>query len=130
MGRFLLALLVVGCTNDYDSYKFEHSAAGGSTASGGAGSGGASSGGASSGGGGGNCESTYGSQDGVTNVCPASALGCELAFDSQVASCREICEAGGGQCVGAFNNAGECGHGQMLPCNTSTFNSAICVCSR
>jgi hypothetical protein len=76
------------------------------------------------------CADTYGSLTGVEAVCLQTDTTCELRYASMVATCTQICTAGGGTCIGVFDNQGPCGHGPSAPCNTSQFQQAICVCSR
>jgi hypothetical protein len=110
-------------------------ASGGSAGSTATGGGGAPTGGggAPTGGGGGtglpSCGDEYGSQSGVLGPCPSSATECELQFAPKTATCNVICAAGGGECVGVYDNIGSCGHGLSANCNSQAFFQAVCVCS-
>lgn len=55
---------------------------------------------------------------------------CEFGANAQTESCQQICADRGGECLDAFNNQGQCGHGSQLSCSTTNFDSVICVCSR
>ncbi len=77
------------------------------------------------------CQTTYGSLNGVSQVCLETDSVCELAFSATTQTCTQICSQGGGVCQGVFNNApGACGHAQPSTCDNNFFNDGVCVCSR
>ncbi len=79
------------------------------------------------------CDAQYQGSPGYGAVCTQGADACQLSANLTVASCNAICEAGGGECLDAYNDDGSgCGYSQFpqIGCNTSTLMSAVCVCSR
>lgn len=141
----LAGLVAVGCTNDFDGFAFDQDGGAGAATGGGAGSSGSSAAGgaggtggtvagtggtaAGTGGAGSSCADLYSGETGVNGVCAGEPGSCELRYDATKASCTEICSSAGATCQGAFNNAGQCGHGQKVDCGATTLKSAICVCS-
>lgn len=59
---------------------------------------------------------------------------CELAHDSTQMSCSALCQTGGGECLGAFNDINDqmCAINPNAPysCFSQQLSSVICICSK
>jgi hypothetical protein len=75
------------------------------------------------------CDSQYMGGPGYY-FCSQTGAICSMGASLNGTTCNEICEDGGGECEGGFNNQGQCGLGQNIGCNGSGLNTAICLCSR
>jgi hypothetical protein len=62
--------------------------------------------------------------------CGQGAATCTIGYSPQSNSCDVVCEAGGGECVGAWNDSPPCDLAEWIGCDQSSFQAAICVCSR
>ncbi len=65
----------------------------------------------------------------VGSYCPTDRI--DFGFNNSQVSCGTVCQTHGGECLGMFNNNGDCGHSQnTYGCDAVGFQTAICVCTR
>ncbi len=76
------------------------------------------------------CEEQYPLGGDVLIQCGGTANQCELQVDTSTTSCADICAAGGGECLGYWDNTGNCGHSTPGTCADVVWATAICRCSR
>jgi hypothetical protein len=126
----LTCACMAACTLDFG--KFESAAASTSASTGGSATASTSSGASSTstGGaaGGPSCDMQYGTAPSYI-PCVESQV-CEFNASVDGTSCGEICSGHGGECLYAFQNQADCGHGSRLACDFSDNQTIICVCSR
>lgn len=77
----------------------------------------------------GDCGAQYGQAPGYVD-CGGGAVTCTFGFQNNQYSCGQVCRYDGGECVGAYNNEGQCGFAEELGCQFVGFESALCICSR
>lgn len=77
------------------------------------------------------CEAQY-THPAIHEFCFENPTQCGLRVDTTSSSCEDICLAGGGVCVEAFDDEpnGTCVVGASLLCSTSGVSSMLCNCSR
>lgn len=67
-------------------------------------------------------------------LCSDDNAQCVLAYNAQQGSCATLCAAGGGECLGAFNDVNnltcQINSNAPLSCTSQQFSSAVCVCSQ
>jgi hypothetical protein len=67
-------------------------------------------------------------------VCSDANNQCELAYDATAASCSSVCQAGGGECLGAFNDVNnqtcQTNPNQPVSCTSQLITTGVCVCSQ
>jgi len=77
------------------------------------------------------CTSQYSGGTAGYYLCAQTAEICDFGFNNATNSCDTVCQTHGGECLGMFNNQGQCGHSQTnYGCNYTGFSTAICVCTR
>ncbi|MBW2454071.1 MAG: hypothetical protein JRI68_06160, partial [Deltaproteobacteria bacterium] len=77
------------------------------------------------------CTSQYSGGTAGFYLCAQTAEICDFGFNNSTDSCDTVCQSHGGECLGMFNNNGQCGHSQTnYGCGYTGFSTAICVCSR
>ena len=77
------------------------------------------------------CDSQYSGGTVGYYLCAQTADICDFGFNNGQVSCGTVCQTHGGECLGMFNNNGECGHSQTnYGCGSVGFQTSICVCTR
>jgi hypothetical protein len=80
------------------------------------------------------CDVTY-TAEGIGGYadCGGDTTTCTIAYNSTMNTCTEICEAAGGECYQAYNNATDAcdvAWGEPIDCGFDTYAGAVCICSR
>ncbi|MBW2527973.1 MAG: hypothetical protein JRI23_27580 [Deltaproteobacteria bacterium] len=78
------------------------------------------------------CNTLYAGHGSVQEVCSDVYDECVLRATTSSVSCREICESGGGECLGVrdnVNNTSCVETGGPISCDATGANSIICTCS-
>ncbi len=78
------------------------------------------------------CAEQYTHADIIDDQCGQNNYECELRVSTLNYSCDAICAAGGGECLGFWDDlpAGTCNQGILLACGDIGIASAICICTR
>jgi hypothetical protein len=80
------------------------------------------------------CDVTYTAGDiGGYADCGGDTTTCTIAYNSTMNTCTEICEAAGGECYEAYNNAAtacDIAWDEPIDCGFNTYTGAVCICSR
>jgi hypothetical protein len=67
-------------------------------------------------------------------VCSDDNGQCALDYNATQLSCAALCQGGGGECLGAFNDVQnqtcQIDQGAPLSCTSMQFQTAICICSQ
>lgn len=104
---------------------------GGAGAKGGSGASGGGEVGGTGGAGAVSCTEQYG--DLVAYLeCPSDRTTCKFFYQmGDSLSCEQACGERGGECISAHNDVGGmCSEGGPEPCNNTSHNHAICICSK
>jgi hypothetical protein len=75
------------------------------------------------------CASIYGASPGYID-CGGTDTYCDMNVSFTGQSCAQMCAAGGGTCIDAWDNSGTCGLSTDFDCDYTGSVAAICRCTR
>lgn len=77
------------------------------------------------------CDTQYQAGTSDYQLCSQGGV-CSFAFNATMGSCATVCSSHGGECVAAYNdqNNVKCALGQQWTCTGTSYQSAMCMCSR